>query len=150
MLHNVDVMSIDGRTTVLVGLGGSRNVSRGTVASRSRGQTSHRKPSNAQRGLALQNGHELSIPELHRRALFGVIAVAIVDARDVLLLRMIQDSTDLESWHAAARHETRRRAPQVVSTNVDSIACLPGCLRLHNDIGAGALRKAAADVFVIT
>jgi len=53
---------------------------------------SHREPSNAQCGLALENGGQLSIPELHRGSLFGVIAVPIVNARNVLLFRMISGS----------------------------------------------------------
>src|SRR5262245_16370672 len=102
---------------------------------------SQHKPSNAQCGLAPQNGRKLSIPELHRRALFGVIAVTIVDACDVLLLRVIQDPTDHKPRHAATRHQTRRGASEVLTADVRPIARFSVGFRLSDDVRPSALRE---------
>ena len=56
-------------------------------------KTPNCEPANVRWGPAAQNRRQLSIPELHRRSLFGVIAVPIVQARDVLLLRVIYRSS---------------------------------------------------------
>src|SRR5882672_8065292 len=89
------------------------------------------------------------MPEFHGGPLLSVVAVAVVHARDVLLFRMIEDSTDHKPRDAATRHQARRGAPEVVPTNVSSIAWLPVGLRLGNDVGTCTLGETSSDVLVV-
>src|SRR5437667_6812570 len=70
-----------------------------------------------------------------RATLLGVVTISVVHAGNALFLRVIEDPTDDKPRHTAARHETRRSAPQAVPTDVDSIAFLSVFLRFHHDVG---------------
>ncbi len=78
---------------------------------------SFRESTNAGGGLASQDGRQPPIPELHRGLLLRVIAVAVVDAGDVFLLGMIEDSADDESRDAA-----RSRAAPCALTRATMLA----------------------------
>src|SRR5712691_2578752 len=82
---------------------------------------SHPESPHARCRLALENCRQLSMPEIHGGPLLSVVAVAVVHARDVLLFRMIEDSTD-RRWPspetttpASHRRNSRRALPEAVS-----------------------------------
>src|SRR4029077_17517552 len=101
-------------------------------------------------GSSFQDGGQLPIPKVHGGFLLGVIAVPVVHARYVILFRIIENPTDHESWHAAARHHARRCPAKVVPANVDFIPFAGYSLRPGENIRTCALCEAAPDVFVVT
>src|SRR5258708_23776773 len=101
------------------------------------------------RRSAAENAGQAPTPELHRGLLLRVIAVAVVDAGDVFLLGVIEDSADDESRDAAASHQTRGGSTEIMSANVRPIT---GCALRPDpgDVGARTLRETSPHVFVVT
>src|SRR5688572_7118970 len=107
------------------------------------------EPPGAGQRLLLENTVQLPAPELHRGALLGIVAVPVVHARDVPLLGVIQNPTDQEARNAAASHQTRRSATEIMAPNVCSIPRFSAYLPSRDDIRARALSESATHVFVV-
>lgn len=98
---------------------------------------------------AVQNALELMVPEFQGGLFLGVIAVAVIDACNVLLLGMVQDTADDEAWHPSAGHQAGGGAPKIVTANVGLVAPVRIRFLLANDVRSCALGEPSPDVLVV-